>query len=304
MKTFVKLSSTLLDSSVWDLDHATRILWITLLVMKDYLGEVHSSLPGLAMRARINIHKAKKGLTLLLSDDPYSRNKNFSGRRIEEIEGGWRVLGHEHYRMQSYAQESSERSRNYRERKKLQTEAISPSRSRHVTGVTRHVTNVTECDIVTPVTYTDTVLKTMSSKGSTKAITEKTPEEEAAIAEAEARVRAALRIKAIEVIDYLNFKTERDFQHVDSNIKMISARLREVGENVDEVKKLIDSRVAAWNGDEKMQEFLRPATLFAERNFANYYGQRNMQHGTAQLNFTANLHDPAVKAAALRAALG
>jgi hypothetical protein len=38
------------------------------------------------------------------------------------------------------------------------------------------------------------------------------------------------------------------------------------------MRAVIDDRVKAWGRDEKMAEYLRPATLFAAANFANYLG--------------------------------
>jgi hypothetical protein len=39
---------------------------------------------------------------------------------------------------------------------------------------------------------------------------------------------------------------------------------------------MIDFKAAGWIGT-KYAQFLRPATLFAPSNFANYYGQRNLK---------------------------
>jgi uncharacterized phage protein (TIGR02220 family) len=52
---------------------------------------------------------------------------------------------------------------------------------------------------------------------------------------------------------------------------MIRARLAEA--DVSTCKRVIAGRWEAWANDPKMSEYLRPATLFAARNFANYAGQ-------------------------------
>lgn len=77
---------------------------------------------------------------------------------------------------------------------------------------------------------------------------------------------------AMKVLDYLNEKTGKKFQSVPANIDLIAARLKQ-GATVAECMAVIDAKVVAWAGDEKMAEFLRPATLFSAKNFAQYVGQ-------------------------------
>ena len=50
---FVKVHSSILDSSVWLEDDRTRIVWFTLMAMADRDGRVEASVPGLANRARV-----------------------------------------------------------------------------------------------------------------------------------------------------------------------------------------------------------------------------------------------------------
>lgn len=80
------------------------------------------------------------------------------------------------------------------------------------------------------------------------------------------------RSDALGLLDYLNFKTGRAYQPVDANVKLILARLRE-GSSVEQCKAVIDVKVRAWLKDEKMNEYLRPETLFGAKKFAQYVGQ-------------------------------
>jgi hypothetical protein len=48
--------------------------------------------PGLAHAARVSMDECQKALTTLLAPDQWSRTPDFEGRRIEVIEGGWRIL--------------------------------------------------------------------------------------------------------------------------------------------------------------------------------------------------------------------
>lgn len=73
-----------------------------------------------------------------------------------------------------------------------------------------------------------------------------------------------------ELLDYLNQQTGRAYRKVDTNLSMLKARLKE--STPDEIRAVIDAKVAQWGGNPKMDEFLRPKTLFAASNFENYLG--------------------------------
>lgn len=96
--TFAKLFSSITESTIWVAPDAHRICWITMLAMADRLGRVWGSVPGLANRARISVDDCRSALTSFLSPDPDSRTKDNEGRRIEEIDGGWRLLNHAKFR--------------------------------------------------------------------------------------------------------------------------------------------------------------------------------------------------------------
>lgn len=108
---FTKLFSSILDSTIWQEPKETKIVWITMLAMADRNGEVHASIPGLANRACITIPECETALTCLLSPDPYSRTKEYEGRRIGEIDGGWELLNHAKYRSLLSAEERREYNR-------------------------------------------------------------------------------------------------------------------------------------------------------------------------------------------------
>jgi uncharacterized phage protein (TIGR02220 family) len=76
---------------------------------------------------------------------------------------------------------------------------------------------------------------------------------------------------AIALLDYLNEKTGRSYRAVKANVSLIAARLSE--STIDECRAVIDAKVAAWQHDDKMREYLRPATLFNATKFANYVGE-------------------------------
>lgn len=70
------------------------------------------------------------------------------------------------------------------------------------------------------------------------------------------------------VISYLNDRAGRKFKNVQGNAKHIKARLKE-GHTVEEMKIVIDRKVAEWKGG-PMDEYLRPSTLFNSEKFEGY----------------------------------
>ena len=78
------------------------------------------------------------------------------------------------------------------------------------------------------------------------------------------------REQAKAILDYLNEMTGKNYRHVESNIKMVSSRIKEYSH--EEVAKVVAHRCKKWKGT-KMEEYLRPMTLFRASNFANYIGE-------------------------------
>lgn len=74
---------------------------------------------------------------------------------------------------------------------------------------------------------------------------------------------------------WLNEESGRPFREVDSNLTIISERLKETGVDIEGVKVMITRMVKRWKPDAKMREFLRPETLFCKSKFDGYYAARN-----------------------------
>lgn len=96
--TFTKLFSSITESTIWQEDDKTRLVWITMLAMADRQGRVWASIPGLAHRARVPLHACRTALRKLAAPDKDSRTPDHQGRRIEAIDGGWILLNHAKYR--------------------------------------------------------------------------------------------------------------------------------------------------------------------------------------------------------------
>lgn len=95
--TFVKLSSAITRSTIWDESPETCKLWITVLALSDPSGYVASSLPGLAREARLTIEQTEQALSSLCSPDPYSRSAELDGRRLTKVDGGWFIINFRKY---------------------------------------------------------------------------------------------------------------------------------------------------------------------------------------------------------------
>ncbi len=108
---YVKLFNSILISSVWQEDDATRLLWITMLALADKDGYVVGSVPGLAHVARIPVPSCQKALAILAAPDPDSQNPLNEGRRIAVAERGWVVLNYRDWRKRLSAEDRKEYKR-------------------------------------------------------------------------------------------------------------------------------------------------------------------------------------------------
>ena len=124
---YSKLFASLLTSSVWDTDIETRVVWITLLALKDQDGFARvATVEGLARLARVTPEGAAKAVDILTAPDPDSSDPEHDGRRIERAPGGWIVLNAKKYDAlgseQHRREKNAEYVRKHRERKREEAE--------------------------------------------------------------------------------------------------------------------------------------------------------------------------------------
>ena len=74
------------------------------------------------------------------------------------------------------------------------------------------------------------------------------------------------------IIKMLNEKANRNYKFTDSNQKLIIARLKE-GFVLNDFEKCIKNMCSKWKGDDKMDRFLRPMTLFSKEKFDGYVNE-------------------------------
>ena len=75
-------------------------------------------------------------------------------------------------------------------------------------------------------------------------------------------------------IEWFNQKTGKRFKNVESNRKIIRARINE-GYSKSELAKVVEFKSKQWKEDPKMNPYLRITTIFAPSHFGNYLNEAN-----------------------------
>lgn len=149
--SYTKLHNGIINSSVWSEPDHVRLVWITMLAMKDRDGVVEASVSGLSHASRVTRKKTEAALERLMAPDPDSRTPDHDGRRIAKVDGGWRILNSDKYRDKLNDEDKrardAERQRRYRENKaKKETGQDKPADTRHAKNVTERDSGVTARD--------------------------------------------------------------------------------------------------------------------------------------------------------------
>ncbi len=108
---FTKLDEGILQSSVMAADPVTFKVWIALLAACKADGVAPVAPTFLASVCRLTDAQVRGALVELAGPDPDSRGTEADGRRIERVNGGWRVINYAQYRREGLrAAESEARS--------------------------------------------------------------------------------------------------------------------------------------------------------------------------------------------------
>nr|WP_303625880.1 conserved phage C-terminal domain-containing protein [Pediococcus acidilactici] len=75
-------------------------------------------------------------------------------------------------------------------------------------------------------------------------------------------------------IEWFNQKSGKRFKNVESNRKIIRARVNE-GYSKSELAKVVEFKSKQWKDDPKMNPYLRITTIFAPSHFGNYLNEAN-----------------------------
>ena len=137
MRGFALLWAKILDSSIWMESKETRLVWITMLAMKDSEGVVMASPKALAWRARVSDGECEEALRVLSGPDRDRPGQEHEGRRIEVVEGGWRIINADKYRFSTEAkrefwrkQKAEQRQKGKRGRQRRQSEVQKDNEAR------------------------------------------------------------------------------------------------------------------------------------------------------------------------------
>ena len=79
-----------------------------------------------------------------------------------------------------------------------------------------------------------------------------------------------------QILDFLIKRSGKQFKHVSSNLKLITARLKE-GHSETEIVAVIERKIKEWGNDQKMCQYIRPATLFNAEKFNQYVGELGVE---------------------------
>ena len=78
--------------------------------------------------------------------------------------------------------------------------------------------------------------------------------------------------EARRVLAFLNEKVGKAFHPTGANLELIAARLRE-GYTEGQCRQVVVRKAREWAEDDKMAQYLRPATLFNREKFNQYAGE-------------------------------
>lgn len=87
----------------------------------------------------------------------------------------------------------------------------------------------------------------------------------------EVEVKRKAKALEISILEYLNTQAGKKFKPVETNLKLIRARLKQKYTEAD-LLAVVDAKVAQWDKS-RMAQYLRPATLFNDEKFNQYYGE-------------------------------
>ena len=117
-KGFTKLVSDIVHSSIWNEPVEVRIVWITMLAVKDQNGYCRGDARTIARLANVSVEATQDALRRFQEPDPSSHTPDYEGRRIQAAPGGWVVLNHDLYRGMDYKEYEASRKQIYRKNKK------------------------------------------------------------------------------------------------------------------------------------------------------------------------------------------
>jgi hypothetical protein len=114
---FTKLDSGIIQSSIMAEDGNTFKVWIAMLATCESDGISKTSEVFLSSVCRLTMTQVVEAIKKLEAPDVFSRSTNDEGKRIERVDGGFRIINYHKYRDYTYSDNpESVRKRIYREK--------------------------------------------------------------------------------------------------------------------------------------------------------------------------------------------
>lgn len=124
MTGWTPLFQQIVTSSIWEAPDHVRVVWITMLAIARKDGIVPVTPQRLAKVGNVTLDHAHDAIKILSSPDSETLSQDNEGRRIERVDGGWKILNWDKFRnmaKSAAAQESNrEAQAKFRQNQKLQ----------------------------------------------------------------------------------------------------------------------------------------------------------------------------------------
>jgi hypothetical protein len=131
MTGWTPLFQKIVGSSIWDEPDHIRIAWVTMLAITGKDGVCQVTAAGLARFAKITVEQAQEALDVLAAPDKASLSQDEKeGRRIERVDGGWKLINWEKFR--ELAKSASQREANAKHQAAFRERQIDTSSPWHV----------------------------------------------------------------------------------------------------------------------------------------------------------------------------
>lgn len=110
MNNYTPIFENIVDSSLWEEPYYVRVLFLSMLALKDRDHVVRADVYRLKKRANMKEEEVIEGLKRLEAPDRKRPGQLFEGRRIEKVEDGYLILNGDKY--QKLMREANRRAAN------------------------------------------------------------------------------------------------------------------------------------------------------------------------------------------------
>jgi len=240
---FVKLFASMYEGTLRGKSDEL-LVFTNLLAHADQFGVIDRHWKAIADETGLPIDRVQAAIKSLSEPDKESRSAEMDGRRIYCLDGhrewGWKIVNYGKYRAIRSEEDRKEQNRlaqeRWRNKQKSNNNKPRKPKSAHTEAEAEALKSTT-----------------LSGKPDVSTLN-------------------GFKSQAKEVLEFLNAKTGRSYKAVPANLEMIAARLKD-GATVEELRMVIAKKTREWGGDEKMNQYLRPATLFNRVKYAQYSGE-------------------------------